>query len=337
MKKSITATVLSAMMALSLTSTVFAKSTFSDVPATHWANATVEKAVSAKLINGYEDGTFKPENTMSKIEFLSMLDDELSLFATVYFHENFDLNPYMQPESFAHEAFHKGLVSRWGYDVLIDVYSTYIIDESYAGTNWNESITRAEIAKIITRLENERRVAWRAAVCYREPPVSYKKPWIGRAAGTADENLSMLYTVEHGSLDGYELQPYFAELIKRADNETLNADTSEIAKRIADWNSIPKEYQPYVANIYSKGFVNGYEDGTFKANNTVTRAEAVAILLNFVDYLENEPIDYIHRPTNVRVVEEPDGWAYHGHYDEDSEEYLKLWRELLEKQLKEKK
>jgi hypothetical protein len=46
-----------------------ARVTFTDVPASHPYYADIAKAVSLKWVNGYEDGTFKPENCMTRAEF----------------------------------------------------------------------------------------------------------------------------------------------------------------------------------------------------------------------------------------------------------------------------
>ena len=45
---------------------------FSDVPATHWAAGYINVAYSLGLINGYPDGTFLPENTVSYPEALKI-------------------------------------------------------------------------------------------------------------------------------------------------------------------------------------------------------------------------------------------------------------------------
>ena len=272
MKKSITATVLSAMMALSLTSTVFAKSTFSDVPTTHWANATVEKAVSARLINGYEDNTFKPENTMSRMEFLSVIGRELTLHGILASDNRVGLicKPQNQCDTFSTKI--KLDDNHWANVWIDTVYSDYIInDNDVEAMDLNAPITRGEIAKFISRLETSRRwIQEYSRLSYGVINKLFKEAWYK----------------DYGTPDGYNANVYAATLNERANNEVLNADTSETAKRIADWNNIPKEYQPYVANVYNRGIVNGYEDGTFGADKTVTRAEAAAVLVNFKEYVD---------------------------------------------------
>lgn len=63
--------VLSATFALS--PVVAYAANFKDVPATHWAKATIDWGTSKKIVAGYPDGTFKPENRVIEAEFLVML------------------------------------------------------------------------------------------------------------------------------------------------------------------------------------------------------------------------------------------------------------------------
>lgn len=46
---------------------------FKDVPNNHWAKNTIAWGVENKLVGGYPDGTFKPDNKVNEAEFLVML------------------------------------------------------------------------------------------------------------------------------------------------------------------------------------------------------------------------------------------------------------------------
>lgn len=46
---------------------------FPDVPADHWANTYIAYAVKAGIVNGYEDGTFRPSNPVTYGEAIKML------------------------------------------------------------------------------------------------------------------------------------------------------------------------------------------------------------------------------------------------------------------------
>ncbi len=47
---------------------------FKDVPSSHWANGAVQTAVSQGWTNGYPDGTFRPDKTITRAEAVAMLN-----------------------------------------------------------------------------------------------------------------------------------------------------------------------------------------------------------------------------------------------------------------------
>ena len=60
-------------------------------------------------------------------------------------------------------------------------------------------------------------------------------------------------------------------------------DCKPLASRIKDYNQIPVDYRPYVLITYGAGIINGYPDGSFRANSTATRAEASAFIIRYLD------------------------------------------------------
>ena len=70
MKKSL---VLAMAMALGISATAFAANPFSDVPAGHWAYASVAKLAAAGIVDGYPDGTFKGDNLMTRYEMAQII------------------------------------------------------------------------------------------------------------------------------------------------------------------------------------------------------------------------------------------------------------------------
>lgn len=71
MKKRISALILAAMLALPATAAYAAE--FSDLSSGHWAYSSVNKLVSEGTINGFTDGTFRPDATVSRAEFVKMI------------------------------------------------------------------------------------------------------------------------------------------------------------------------------------------------------------------------------------------------------------------------
>ncbi|WP_371374232.1 S-layer homology domain-containing protein [Sporomusa aerivorans] len=69
MKKTL-ATLLALMFVLGIAGTALAApaNTFADVPATHWAYGAVNKLAKAGIVDGYGDGTFRGDKTMTRYE-----------------------------------------------------------------------------------------------------------------------------------------------------------------------------------------------------------------------------------------------------------------------------
>lgn len=52
---------------------------FSDVPASYWANGYIVKAAELGIIGGYQDGTFKPDNTVTYEQAVTMVVRSVNL------------------------------------------------------------------------------------------------------------------------------------------------------------------------------------------------------------------------------------------------------------------
>ena len=49
-------------------------STFSDVPETHWASSAISAGTSAGWLSGYPDGTFRPDQNITRLEAVKMIN-----------------------------------------------------------------------------------------------------------------------------------------------------------------------------------------------------------------------------------------------------------------------
>ena len=65
-------------MALGVSATAFAANPFSDLPAGHWAYASVAKLAAAGVVDGYPDGTFKGDRTMTRYEMAQIVAKALA-------------------------------------------------------------------------------------------------------------------------------------------------------------------------------------------------------------------------------------------------------------------
>jgi hypothetical protein len=101
---------------------------FSDISG-HWAEASIEAALSQGYVNGYEDGTFRPDQAVSRAEFIKMVDMALMLNIP----ELIPGDDWYVP--FVNVAVNGGF-HRW---------------DDFNEGDWNSPITRLEIARLATR------------------------------------------------------------------------------------------------------------------------------------------------------------------------------------------
>ena len=69
------------------------------------------------------------------------------------------------------------------------------------------------------------------------------------------------------------------------------ADTSTYATKLKDYSDIPDKFKKYVLQAYGKGIISGYEDGTFRSDGILTRAEASSVLVRLIDKSERVNAD----------------------------------------------
>lgn len=159
-------------------------------------------------------------------------------------------------------------------------------------------ITRAEAAQLFFNLLQNKDVTVKTFTDTASSSLWYSKP-VGVMA-----TLGVL----QGYKDGFFLpnrKITREEFVKMA----VSCDTLENGKvpfsdvPAASWSA------PYIATAASKGWINGYKDGTFRPGNTITRAEAVTILNKM---LGRTPDAAVKNKTDVKNFYDvfPSNWAY---------------------------
>lgn len=111
---------------------------FSDV-ATHWAKASIEKAIKLGIVNGYSDGSFRPNGTVTRGEFAVMLSRALKLEGNG---DTVSLSDYAN-------------IPNWAQNHVARVVAAGIIN-GYADATFRagEQLTRAQLAVMIARAAN---------------------------------------------------------------------------------------------------------------------------------------------------------------------------------------
>lgn len=206
MKRSVPSLILTLALLLSLCSVSFAAEQpparrFSDVPSTHWAYDYIEELVSRGAIDGYPDGKFYPEKTVTR------------------------------------EEFAKIMVMAAGLVPLPAAESTYA-DVSLS--HWSS------------------------------PYIETARPYM-----TAYQSMGRLYFYP---FSGALREDMAVAVVKLRGFDPTKADLSLLSTMFSDLSSISEVARPYVALAVEQGIINGYNDGTFRGQGTITRAEAAAIL-----------------------------------------------------------
>lgn len=137
-------------------------------------------------------------------------------------------------------------------------------------------ITRAEVATIYFRMltDESRTKFWSQSNAYSDVKAG---DWFNNAVSTLS-NAGIIAGYEDGSFrpNGYITRAEFATIAARFFDVTYNG--KDLFPDISGhW---AKDYINQAAN---KGFVNGYEDGTFKPDRNITRAEAVTLVNRTLD------------------------------------------------------
>lgn len=100
----------------------------------HWGNVTVGKLVDLGILDGYDNGTFKPDNTITRAEFAKVVRTSLKL-------------EIQEGNSFDDTTNH------WAKNEVHTLVMNGIIDKNEYGQTYkpNKNITRLEMAKMIVR------------------------------------------------------------------------------------------------------------------------------------------------------------------------------------------
>lgn len=108
---------------------VSSDSGFTDVKAGHWAKNTIQSAVNKGYVSGYPGGLFKPDQAISRSEFIKMVVSALDL-------------PTDKANGSWYEPYVKAAQAEGMYSSA---------DYTNSEAEWNKNITRKEMAKIAAR------------------------------------------------------------------------------------------------------------------------------------------------------------------------------------------
>lgn len=182
---------------------------FWDVSKEHWAFPYIAELVNKGVLAGYEDGSFRPDRTVSRAEWAKIMVLAAGLPTT-------DTNVYFTD-----------MGNHWA-NIYINTAKDYLAAYSDGTFKPNQAAVREDV------------------------------------------------TVSMVKLKGYDVN---------------DVDYSYLS-RFSDLNSISNSLKVYVAVAVRKELISGFDDGTFRGQNTLTRAEAATLLWRAFQYgNDNKVVD----------------------------------------------
>ncbi|WP_243356028.1 N-acetylmuramoyl-L-alanine amidase [Bacillus litorisediminis] len=128
------------VLALGSTPKANAVSSFSDVPNNHWAVGYIERAKELKLFEGFQNGTFGPEDTLKRSQMAKVISEAFDL----------DFNNY-DPSV---QVFYDVSKDYWAYDYIAKLYYNGISNGSNHKFTPESLTNRAQFSAFLSRAIN---------------------------------------------------------------------------------------------------------------------------------------------------------------------------------------
>lgn len=181
-------------------------------------------------------------------------------------------------------------------------HDAYIVGYPDGTVQPNNYITREEIATIFFRLleEEERSSVFDKSNSFTDVASS-------RWSNTA------ISTMENGAfIKGYEDGSFApSRIITRAEFATIASRLDKMGDNVSHgFTDISGHWaEAYIADAVAKGWIAGYEDGTFRPEQNITRAEAMTIINRMLNRFVNE--EGIHKDAVLWPDNSADAWYYY--------------------------
>ncbi|MNP39834.1 Endo-1,4-beta-xylanase A precursor [compost metagenome] len=119
---------------------------FADVQSSDWYMGAVAKAQEYKIIDGYEDGTFRPLNTITREEAMTMIARAMKITGLETEISQTEAERLLSGFSDAAN------VSEWAKQATAATVKYQLVEGSNIGLQPSSKITRAEAAVIVQRM-----------------------------------------------------------------------------------------------------------------------------------------------------------------------------------------
>lgn len=169
--------------------------------------------------------------------------------------------------------------NHWAKEIIIKAVQNDVIN-GYGDNTFrpDNSVTIAEFLKMIINIKN-----------YKIERVG-NNVWPSFYIETAKKNnlITNEYSDYNTLLTRYDAVKIISNII----------DLNNINKSNIQFKDLKREYKTDVLKLVKLNIVNGYNDKTFRGENTITRAEAVTILSRMIDIQNKNSIYKTYSPKN---------------------------------------
>ncbi len=248
------------LMLAMLPTAAFADIAFTDLAPGHWAYANVQKLVSDGTIRGYEDGSFRPNGTVTRAEFVKMIGKGPSRYSADFV----DVSP-----------------SHWAYEYVMH---SGLLSEGNSYFEPNKPITRLEVIRLL----------WKRAGA----PNTYAAPSaVVSQAGGKEEKQAVAWAYTCGIMNGDDgVSLHLPNTMSRAEGAALIVRSREKSKAGATVAFIDVVNEDLLKRTFVS--LDLFDDNTYNPNKTVSYGELsrAAIRLASGEY---EP-SYFNFSSNVK-------------------------------------
>jgi hypothetical protein len=249
---------------------VLASEQYTDVPANEWYVNDIGLASALGIVNGDPDGTFRPDDSVTRAEFMAMLQRAVEGPETFVNAQK----QYAGMLGTSYYANNEDMQGQWYSDIYVG-FGQYIIPDGYYSVEEMDSpISRYEVIKWVVSKGLEE--------TYGGDGTDFDV--IINAITENSDTSSIKFFSDVPSYSEIELTSSVLEVMAG-----LHLDISEEEKEFGEYyvnpdlvekglDEVPEYYLTATVLCEKMGIVSGYPDGTFNGNGEITRAEACAII-----------------------------------------------------------
>lgn len=299
-----------------------------------------EDAKEIKYIIGYEDGTFRANNEVTNAELVAMLADLIDAPAVKYYSANMDVLQSEKDEASMAKQFFKteGIKIKeqagkyfveleisnegLGFTNIITgvqqkINGTYQAIEVSKSADLKTAYVTLEVNNLSDAITLKTGIAPMGAVA-PELRIVIDQPSIKETSyETAFGDIEMwakedIMLFESLGLIGGNGQTAFNPNTAITRGECIRLITLTAGLDVNETNEHTfadvkgHEYEAYIAAAYEAGLVKGYENGTFRPDQTLTRAEAVAMINRFIGHDGSTHVEMENPFSDLKTSH----WAY---------------------------